>query len=173
MSQTFLDPELTRHWRYYLILESELETALRYVEPHPDNARSFSLEFARQLLATCAQFETVAKLYCVQRTPGPPPSGIRGIHDHLARHWRGLSNWQTRFYPQNELIAPFATWTPKSPPPWWTAYNKVKHEPVANLRHANLENAIASVAAVGLITLSYLGNNAQPGSSRLFDLFPH
>ena len=169
----FLDPDLTRHWRYYLLLEAELETALRYVEPHPDNANTFSLEFGRQLLAICAQFETIAKLYCAQGSSGAAPRGINQIRECLATTSRGLQRWRTRFYPRNELVAPFATWTRTATPPWWVAYNKVKHEPVKNVHHATLEHVISALAAVGLVTLAYLRVNAQPGSSRLFDLSPY
>jgi len=168
----FLDPELTRHWRYYLVLESELETALRYVEPHADNAKTYSLEFARQILTTCAQFETVARLLCSWRFH-QSPRGIQQVLSHLNEIWPGLAGWRTRFYPQNEVVAPFAEWTSSKMPSWWLAYNKLKHEPTKNLPFATLTVAVQSVAALGLTTLHYLRHNAQPGSSRLFDLVPY
>lgn len=168
----FMDPELTRHWRYYLVLEGELETALRYVEPHQDNATAYSLEFARQILATCAQFETVARLLCSDRFQ-QSPRGIQQILGQLNNIWPGLTGWRTRFWPQNVVVSPFADWTPTTMPAWWAAYNKLKHEPTQNLSFASLTSSIHSVAALGLTTLHYLRHNAQPGSSRLFDLVPH
>jgi hypothetical protein len=165
----FLHPELTRHWRYYLLLEAEFETALRYIEPDPSNMETFSLEFARQILATCAQFETVAKLLCERRVPGSNPKGIKGIRTTLLS-WQPVTGWRTRFYPQNALLSPFSDWTDEASPPWWLAYNKIKHEPAAYVQLATLGNALNSLAAVGLVTIAYLEVNAQPGTSRLFDL---
>jgi len=166
----FLDPVLTRHWRYYLLLESEFETALRYVEPHIANAGTFSLEFARHLLATCAQFETIAKLLCVKRVPGSAPEGIKAIRSALAQWQPNFVGWRTRFYPRNDRIAPFREWTEDRAPAWWRAYNEFKHDPTIHLQVATLENATAALAGLGLLTIAYLGVNAQPGASRLFDL---
>lgn len=168
--QPFLDPELTRHWRYYLLLESDFETALRYVEPDEANAGTFSLEFARQLLATCAQFETVAKLLCAKRAPGSHAEGINEIRSALIGWQPGLLGWGTRFYPRNERVAPFRDWTDEKAPGWWRAYNYLKHRPTAHVRLATLDNVTQALVAVGLLTVAYLGVNAQPGSSRLFDL---
>jgi len=165
----FLAPELTRYWRFYLILESELETALRFVEPDPDNCDTFSLEFARQLLATCAHFETVAKLLCERQT-GSRPEGIQRIRTALLQTSPGLTAWGTRFLPLNRRIAPFANWSDLDPPSWWTACNKIKHDPAVNIRDATLSNATSALLAAGLVTVRYLDTNAQPGRSRLFDL---
>ena len=168
----FLDPELTRHWRYYLLLESELETALRYVEPSTGNANTYSIEFARQILATCAQFETVARLLCSWRVH-QTPRGIQQVMSHLNDIGPGLPGWRTRFYPQNEVVAPFSDWSRSKMPAWWNGYNRLKHEPSHNLPYATLTAAVRSVAALGLTTVQYLGVNAQPGTSRLFDLVPY
>ena len=166
----FLDPELTRHWRYFLLLESEFEIALRYVEPDEANADTFSLEFAQQLLAICAQFETVAKLLCARRVPGSNSDGIENTRRILIEWRPGLVGWGARFYPRNERIAPFIDWRQGQAPSWWRAYNRIKHSPTDHVRLATLDSVTKALVAVGLLTVAYLDVNAQPGSSRLFDL---
>jgi hypothetical protein len=167
------DPDKARHWRYFLLLESELEHAFRYVEPHSTNYNVFSLEFARQLVAVGAQFETIARLLCKEELPA-----YRSRNSiHLLREWldqiiQNLFELEVTFLLTGETLQPFAGWTADSGPPWWTAYNTLKHDPGEHIRSATMRNVLVGTAGLGLLTRMHVRpeNEIGIGDSRLFDL---
>ena len=166
------DPETLRHWRYFLILEDEFAHALRFVEPHASNNHVFSLEFVKQLIAICAQFETVARLYSVFKLPlQPPPAGdgIQNLRQCLLQVHADLREAKAVFRLRNEDLHPFHSWDAQSPPPWWTAYNRVKHDPSAHASAATLANVRDVIAGLGLLTLLFVGSRDAAPHQTLFD----
>lgn len=163
-------PEHCRHWRYFLLLESDFEVALRYVDPDPRNRAVFSLEFAKQLLAICAQFESIARLLCGDSVVPSKLRSLSALYNAIAPTAPGLTAWSTTFLLQNERIAPFKDWGPSTTPAWWRSYNSIKHHPLSHPDAATLENVLNSLAGLGLLTIRYVKHEAGPWTSRLFDL---
>lgn len=162
------DPELLGYWRYFLLLEAELDNILRYIDPDPRNRHTFSLELARQLLSVCAQFEVIARLLA-----GPSAARARSlpaVYKALAPTAPGLNGWGVTFLPRNERIFPFTDWGPTSGPRWWSAYNSIKHRPLAHPEAATLANLIPALGGLGLLTTRYLRHETGSWLPRLFDL---
>lgn len=164
------NPNLVRHWRYFLYLESDLERALRYVDPGRENRGVYSLEFARLLLSSCSQFETVSRLLVARDVPGTNVRNIAQIYNALEPISSNLHNWSPLFLPLGERLRPFETWAEHSPPAWWKAYNSLKHDAVAHLTSATLQSVLEALGAVGVFTTRYCAHETGPWEPRLFDL---
>ncbi len=52
-TQQIQPPPRYKHWELFLILENEFQTISRYVEIHPDNDDTYSLEIASLLVRCC------------------------------------------------------------------------------------------------------------------------
>jgi hypothetical protein len=52
--------------------------------------------------------------------------------------------------PEEKLI-PWSNWQKQDTPPWWTAYNKVKHDRFKNITKANLENTLNALSGLFLV----------------------
>lgn len=56
---------------------------------------------------------------------------------------------------QGYLVSPYTEWAQGNPSPWWKAFTALKHDRLANLRHATLRHTIFSMAALFIVlTLS-------------------
>lgn len=154
------DPDKTRHWRYFLLLESALNSALQVVEPAPANFNTFGLDFARQLVAASSQFEVVTRLWCKQEAPDCRLNGIGSLYSALRSFRPSFHQAYAAVLWRTEKIHPFEGWESKKPPSWWTAYNKVKHDPARQIQDASLGNVLSSCAALGLVTQEYVGEDA-------------
>lgn len=154
------DPEKARHWRYFLLLEEAVGRVLEVVEPDPRNFGVFGIDLARQLLSNSAQFEVVARRWCQQEAPKLPAGDIHEIYRALLSFQPKLAIATANVLGRNEELLPFEKWADGTPPKWWTAYNKVKHDPAQQLASATLENVLLSCAALGLLTQEYVEGNA-------------
>lgn len=151
------DADRARHWRYFLLLESALNDALQVVEPDPANFDTFGVDFARQLVAASSQFEVVSRLWCKEEAPEHRINNIDSLYAALRSFRPSLRLAYAAVLWRTEKIYPFAEWEVHHAPPWWTAYNKVKHDPARQMRDASLANVISSCAALGLVTKEYVG----------------
>ena len=52
-------------WNYYLSLEKDLDDTSRYIEPKGQE-NVFSFEFAKLLVLSCTELESVLKLLCYE-----------------------------------------------------------------------------------------------------------
>lgn len=52
-------------WNYYLSLEKDLDNTSRYIEPKGQE-NVFSFEFAKPLVLSCTELESVLKLLCCE-----------------------------------------------------------------------------------------------------------
>jgi hypothetical protein len=162
------DPDKARHWRYFLLLESALNDALRVVEPDPVNFATFGLDFARQLVSASSQFEVVARLWCKEQAPEHRISGIGDLYFALQSFRPNIQSAYAAVLWRTEKVHPFEGWERDRPPTWWTAYNKVKHDPAQQIRSASLGNVLSSCAALGLVTLEYVGEANAIHRNRVF-----
>lgn len=141
------------HWQYFLALEKDFEIATRYVEISPDNFNTYSIELAHLLLASSSEVDVVAKALCEKLDPD-------GKFENIADYRRQLNQSYPLFHsfvitlPRYDLERrPWESIKRDESPPWWLAYNKVKHQRHNEYKQANLENAIDSLAALMALTL--------------------
>ena len=140
------------HW--YGILEDRLLDFVRLVPPMESNLTVHSPQLAGIIL------EASGLLDSVFREISPDPATVRGkkksadkldIRDyqHLFSGHFDLPNYRSYVLVSPPHVrCPFKAWGRGGKLSWWTTYNKIKHNRIANLRNATLDLAIESMCAL-------------------------
>ena len=117
------------HWEYFLAIESDLENCSRYVEFCYDNYETYSLEFARIIMASGSEFDTIMKLICKSIKPSEKPDNILQYYPILNSKYPNFTLYEM-FIPRYKIcLQPWKEWSEKKSPYWWSkGYNKIKHE---------------------------------------------
>lgn len=136
------------YWQYFVSLEADLERTTRFVEPTEENFGTFSVEFARILLAAGSETDVLAKVLCETHRLEITPKNIDGYRTALAPHFQGLASLQIQVPRYGLVLLPWQEWSERKNPSWWRAYNDVKHERGKNFPSATLGNALNAVAGV-------------------------
>jgi hypothetical protein len=149
-------------WDYFLAIEQDLAECTRYVQfgenfgenSNQDNYKTFSLEFARIIVASGAECDTVMKKLYKSICGSEAPDILRrfavlnSAYPTLVRHEIEIPKYSLSF-------TPWETWSSDNSPDWWgNAYDKIKHERDVYFVNANLRNAILATAGL-LCTLMY------------------
>jgi hypothetical protein len=165
-------------WEYFLAMEADLERCSRFVEFSTKNYSTYSIEFARLLLSAGSEIDVLAKVVCDLIAPGNTADRID--------HYRGYVTGDNPKFAGVEVIIPrfqlsfhpWQEWASGRNPPWWRAYNGVKHERNVNFEQANLENVLSAFAGYYQMLL-FLLFKKQPVQTydmdrmpRLFQLVP-
>jgi len=159
------------HWEYFLSIESDLERCSQFVEFVPNNYKTYSVEFARIIMAAASEFDTVAKLLCNCLYPDQEPNSINAYHQIITSKYPKFTQYEI-LIPRYKLdFKPWDSWQANSSPDWWSkGYNKIKHQRDQHFYQANLENAI--LATCGLLTGLLYFYEAHFGANRPeIDLF--
>jgi hypothetical protein len=152
------------HWNYLIALESDLERLSRFVEFDERNFECFSLEISRILLSASAEFDVVCKMLCKFMDSSSNSSSINQYQDDLCKAIPELPNFEVKLPRFGLVLNPLSNWsTPKSPPLWWTAYNKIKHHRDSEYHLGNLKNALNSIAALYVVILYFYRDKAEAG----------
>ncbi len=169
-------------WEYFLALEADLERCTRFVEFDQRNLSTFSIEFAKLLLAAGSEVDVLAKVICDKLDPAAPAGNIDQYRACIMAHRPAFADAQvtiSRYF--SAPFTPWATWKPAavgSPtnPPWWGSYNKVKHERNTYFDQAtlgNVLNAFAGYFAALLTCLELVHGNVPRDDWRRPLLFDH
>ena len=154
---------LMPHWDYFRTVESDLEQSLRYVECHKDNDGTYSLEFARLIMAACAEIDTVCKQLCRCIAPTKcQPERLPDYSEVILPRYSSLPEIGITIPRYERLVRPWQGWTKDSSPEWWRAYNKIKHTRTEHFHLANLTNALGAVAGLMAMVL-YLYRERNDG----------
>jgi hypothetical protein len=142
-------------WEYFLAIEQDLEKCTRYVQFDEKNYKTYSLEFARIIVASGAECDTVMKALCKSIDSSQVPSKMPEYFPIVCKVYPRFIEYEIEI-PRYELsFAPWKTWSSDKSPDWWKkAYNKIKHERDKYFKNANLRNAIMATAGL-LVTLLY------------------
>jgi hypothetical protein len=147
-------------WGYFVALEADFARCARYVELAEPNFKTFSIEFAKILLAAGSEVDVACRTLSALR--GEKTEKIDQHRRCLLRHFGQLPTVAVHV-PRYQLRSlPWEAWATGENPTWWTAYNKVKHFRHENYALANLENALDALAGLMVLTL-YLHRLRQPG----------
>lgn len=137
------------HWEYFLSIEADLTRCTRYVEFAPDNFKTYSVEFARIIVASAAEFDGVAKELCKIIDPIKTPQRINEYNPIIAGKYAKFIDYKIHIPRFKIEVQPWKNWTATVSPDWWSkSYNKIKHDRDQNFRDANLENAINATAGL-------------------------
>jgi hypothetical protein len=142
------------HWNYFLALETDVVRLARFIEFREDNFSTYSIEIARLIMAAAAEVDVVAKLVCRKLAPERRVEKINGYASVILQAPKPKLPGLTILIPRYGLtLKPWISWTPNTPPLWWTAYNKVKHHRDTGFKQANLGNALNAVSALFSLTI--------------------
>jgi len=149
------------HWNYFVALDSDLETASRYVEFTEANFGVFSIELAHLLFAAASEVDVVAKLVCEQLAPGERWENINHYKSVLLPAIPTLPA-TTVYVPRYGLsFMPWDNWSGATNPDWWRAYNDVKHERDRYFNQATLKNVLNSLGALLILSFHYYARSLK------------
>jgi hypothetical protein len=114
------------HWEYFLSIEEDLARCTRYVDFNKDNYNTYSVEFARIIVAAAAEFDSVAKGLCKAINPAESPDTINQYYPIIVGKYAQFLDY-TIDMPRFKLeLQPWKAWTPAVAPDWWSkSYNKI------------------------------------------------
>jgi hypothetical protein len=143
------------NWEYFLAIEQDLDKCTRYVQFCQQNYKTYSLEFARIIVASGAECDTIMKLLCRSIGSSRVPEKIGECFPIVNSAYPKFVEHEIRIPRYGLSFTPWGTWSSTNSPDWWkNGYNKIKHERDTSFENANLENAIMATAGL-LCTLLY------------------
>lgn len=162
--------ELNNIWNYFLELEQDMKNTSRYIEP-AGQENVYSFEFAKLIVLSCTEVESVFKLLCSEKDNGKEAGDIGeykktilGKYPKIVEATVSISRW-------GKEIKPFEGWS-NGKLTWWDAYQKVKHSRGSHFTSATYINAVYALSAL-YVLISYLAKNMGidflPHSSNYFD----
>lgn len=139
--------------------EAAFETAVKYVPYCTEHLGVWSPQFAQIILDCASQIDSLWN--AAEQTLNPSSSGQkRTIKNHWDRYRKLVAAQKVIFFggPNPVVIEPFAVWNDFSfqSPPWWQAYNNLKHDRFSNQTDATMSHATHSVAGL-LLAILYSG----------------
>ena len=146
----------TQHyWEYFLALEDDLQQTTRFVEFATSNFKTYSIEFARIILAASSEIDVLAKMLCGEISPATAADNITDYRTIILKAYPKLPVMEVKLPRYGISTTPWKNWATGTNPNWWKSYNNVKHQRDQHYHEATLENALDSVAGL-LCILLYL-----------------
>ena len=139
------------HWRYFLTVEEDIEKTTRFVEPHPANFQTYSVEFVRLILAICSEVDVVAKVLCALIDPPRKVQKMDEYRPVITRRYPKLCTSKVLVDRFGLTFEPWKEWGNGVNPAWWRDHQKVKHKRHQYFALANLDRCLN--AAAGLFCL--------------------
>lgn len=138
--------ELSGIWNYYLSLETDLANTSQYIEPKGQED-VYSFEFAKILILSCTEVESVLKSICLAIT-GQQPSGDIGTYKRIVlENYPKIVKARVEVTRLGASITPFSEWeTGKLS--WWDAYQLVKHNRGSYFEQATYRHAVTAISAL-------------------------
>ncbi len=139
------------HWKFLLSVEEDFQRLSRFIEVHPDNFNTYSIELARLLLSLGSEVDVVAKALIASFDTAARSENIDQHRKILVAKFPKFSSIEV-LIPKHELVLqPWSSWSEGTNPTWWASYNNVKHKRHQHYPDASLENALN--AGAGLYSL--------------------
>lgn len=147
---------VTSHWNYFLCIEEDISKLSRWIEPSESNFDCYSLEIARLLMTTSSEVDVVAKLVCKKINHKSKAKGILQYQKELVSKFPNVHKAKVAIPRFGLELTPWQNWQiEESPPIWWQATNKVKHERSEHFHQATLKNLLNAVAGLLLLLILY------------------
>ncbi len=156
---------INEHFKYYLENETQFKSSERFVYVSKKCKTAYSFVYANLLLNICSDFESLIRAYFEKENDDPMEvndiiclirgdSKLKEIFDESAFYENSDYEWLKPFkINHNEK-------TNKDSFKWWEAYNKIKHNKVAKIFHANQETILNALAALYILNRYVLYFNA-------------
>jgi hypothetical protein len=148
--------ETYRNSQAFRLLQKDFLNLFEYIEPVDAHLAVYSHRIYELQLRACTEFESLCKE--VLGSKGLPAKNITDFaqlevhyewYTTLSQIEVGLHIW----IPQPIYCRPFETWagSKRTSPPWYQAYNRVKHNRRNRFADANLLNLVHAISGVFLI----------------------
>ena len=131
-----------------MAIEDDLVKTSRFVEFCSDNYKTYSVEFARIILASSSEFDVIAKALCKEINPSSDASNIDDYRNVILSRYPRFHAMQIDIPRYNFSLKPWDTWNSQVNPTWWRSYNNVKHQRDLFYCEATLETSLNSVAGL-------------------------
>lgn len=142
-----MEPPL-HYWRYFVALENDLAKTARFVEIAQANQSTYSIEYARLLLAAGSEVDVLCKVICEQHQLALPDRPTITHHrTAIMGKLPQLAELKVLLPTYGRELLPWSDWKTQDSPDWWKAYNSVKHQRHEHFGLATQANALLSVAA--------------------------
>ncbi len=154
------------YYNYLFALEAKFQTISAFVEIDERNYHTFSTEIALIFLASCSEFEVVAKELCEILEPGfknrYSRANISNIADVVLRYCPMIIDHvvDVQFFGKHYL--PLQGWSSDNSPNWWSNYNSFKHNRSENYHMAHLENLLNALSALSIVNHYYIWKKLCP-----------
>ena len=187
---------IKNYWNYYLRLEEEFLTALKYVEFDKDNYKTFSIEFLTVLLSVCSEIDVVGKMIANDFNKNFIPEKKNNT---IYKWWYEIQNClslsdKTTNFKYIEEIKPWSNFkieqvsnkkgkkylrleksSNSKLPKWWNDYNSIKHNRTSldvtkeksNFKNANLENLSKAFSGLYILEKSFIEKIATKDELKL------
>ena len=136
------------YWHYFLAIEDDFVKALRYVDLDDANMDTFSIEFARIILAVGSEIDVLAKVLCKEHSLSIMPENIEGYRKAITAKFNGFVELEVMILRAERSVKPWESWCEDKSPSWWKAHNDVKHERNVNFKQATLKNTLEAMAGL-------------------------
>jgi hypothetical protein len=146
------------HWRYFLALEQDVERTTRFVEPHPSNYRTFSIEFARLIISACSEVEVVAKVLCEAIDPRATATNMDQYRTIIHKRYPRIHETIVEVPRFDLRFEPWKEWGSGANPGWWKDHQLVKHQRHKHFANADLEHCIVSTGGLFSLALYMSGS---------------
>ncbi len=146
---------IPEYWQYYVAIEQDLIVASRYVEFTIQNRDTYSIEFARILLASASEVDVASKSLCAIIDPSAKPDKISDYRAIITKGFPLLPYTQVHVPRYDLTLAPWIGWKEEKTPEWWSSYNNVKHHRNVQFHEATLRNALKATAGLLVILLHF------------------
>lgn len=146
----------------FTALEATLGTCMEYVPYISTNKGGVSPKFVALILESCSLAESVLKHFSGDDTRRYTLRDYSQLHEPFLE-----LEAATTLLPVSpvQFLRPFKGWT-KNVPVWWSAYNQLKHDRIANYAAASYDNTVSALAGLNQLiarTRLFLGNMVKAG----------
>ncbi|MBQ3612248.1 MAG: hypothetical protein IJA01_08275 [Firmicutes bacterium] len=145
------------YWSYYISIEEMLRKTSQYVSPSKENKNTYSDEFAKIILLSCSEIDSILKKLCELNgiICEEKKYNMNVYVDAIdkIRMVKELAYSPELYTSVNEkalIVFPYQNLNKNKAYAgleWWRDYQKIKHNRIENAECGNLYNAVSSVAA--------------------------
>ena len=153
-----------RYWQHFLALEADFAATSRYVEFSKENFGTYSVEYAKLILAIGSEVDVLCKIICEKFDNAAPRKNINDYRNCIAAHSE-IATEEVLIRRYSLDFRPWDAWLQSKNPTWWNSYNNVKHKRDAHYHEANLENCAEAIS--GLFVVVIYCHKAQQSDGRL------
>lgn len=135
------------------MVEKDLESCFRYVEPNASHFGVYSDEFGKIILVACSETENALQALVKHIEPNASCGNINELREAVLRKFPHLCLARVDAPRYGLSVLPWENRNQESPDWWKNGYNKIKHDRVGNPDAATFERALKAVAGLEVVLL--------------------